>query len=159
MKTVDKIYVNGAFIAPHGTEISDLINPATNQLIGKVTLGDEEDTRNAIAAAKAAFPRFSKTTREERINYLERLYAAVQKREEAMVAAMVEEYGGTLQFSRISTKFAINAFMDAIETLKNFEFERIVGRTKVRLEPVGVTGIITPWNASADRPGTQEYPV
>ncbi|MVT06741.1 aldehyde dehydrogenase family protein [Chitinophaga tropicalis] len=148
MKAINKIYVNGEFVTPHGTEVFDLVNPSTNELAGKVTLGDEEDTRRAIAAAKAALPALSATTREERINYLERLHAAVLKREEDMVAAMVEEYGGTLQFSRMSTRFAINAFQDVIETLRIFDFEKTVNRTKVRLEPVGVAGIITPWNAS-----------
>ena len=148
MKTISKIYVNGEFVTPHGTEVFDLINPSTNELAGKVTLGDEEDTRRAIAAAKAALPALSATTKEERISYLERLHAAVLKREEDMVAAMVEEYGGTLQFSRMSTKFAINAFQDVIETLRTFDFEKMVGSTKVRLEPVGIAGIITPWNAS-----------
>lgn len=97
IKTINKIYVNGEFVTPHGTEVFDLINPSTNELAGKVILGDEEDTRRAIAAAKAALLALSATTKEERISYLERLRAAVSKREEDMAAAIVEEYGGTLQ--------------------------------------------------------------
>ncbi|WAC15249.1 aldehyde dehydrogenase family protein [Dyadobacter pollutisoli] len=148
MKTIDKIYVNGAFVTPHGTELFHLINPSTNQLISQVTLGDEEDTRLAIASAKAAFKQFSKTTKAERITYLQRLHEAVSKRESELVAIMVEEYGGTLQFSKMSVSNAINSFTQTIETLQNFDFEKTVGNSRVRLEPLGVAGIITPWNSS-----------
>jgi aldehyde dehydrogenase (NAD+) len=148
MKIIDKIYINGAFVTPHGTDTFDLVNPATNTLIGCVTLGDEEDTRLAIASAKAAFPRFSQTTRKERISYLLKLYDAVARRKEELTAIMVEEYGGTLQFCRMSMGNALNGFLTNIETLKEFEFERTVGNSKVILTPLGVAGIITPWNAS-----------
>ena len=148
MKTINKIYVNGAFITPHGTEVFNLINPTTNEPIGKVTLGDEEDTRMAIASAKEAFKQFSKSTKEERIAYLQRLHDAIAKRKDELVAVMVQEYGGTIQFSRMSAQMAIDAFTNAIETLQKFDFVKKVGSSMVRLEPIGVAGIITPWNAS-----------
>lgn len=148
MKTIDKIYINGAFVSPHGTEIFDLISPTTNTLIGKVTLGDEEDTRKAIESAKAALPAFSKTTKEERIDYLQRLHDAVVKRTDELTAAMVLEYGGTFQFSKMITEYAVKAFLQAIETLKSFDFVRTAGNSKVIMEPLGIAGIITPWNAS-----------
>ncbi|MDH7460245.1 aldehyde dehydrogenase family protein [Chitinophagaceae bacterium 26-R-25] len=148
MKTIDKIYINGAFVTPHGTELFDLINPTTNELLGKVVLGDEEDTRKAIASAKAAFVHFSKTTKDERIAYLQKMYEAVAKRKDELTAIMVQEYGGTLQFSRASTQHALNGIQSTIETLTNFDFVRSVGKSKVRLESLGVVGIITPWNAS-----------
>jgi aldehyde dehydrogenase (NAD+) len=72
MKTIDKIYIKGAFVVPHGKEVFNLYNPSNNQLIGEVTLGDETDTRNAISAAKEAFRSFSKTGKEERIVFLQR---------------------------------------------------------------------------------------
>ncbi|ANI88546.1 aldehyde dehydrogenase [Arachidicoccus ginsenosidimutans] len=148
MKKIHQIYINGEFLTPHGTETFDLINPTTNQKIGEVVLGDEEDTKAAIAAAKEAFKTFSKTTKEERIAYLEKLHAAVSKRENDLVKVMVEEYGGTLQFCKMSAQNAITAFPTMIETLRNFNFEKTVGHSKVRLESLGVVGIITPWNAS-----------
>lgn len=148
MKTIDKIYVNGAFITPHGTEIFDLISPVTNELIGQVRLGDEEDTRLAIESANAAFEHFSKTTVEERIGYLQRLHDAVAKRTDELTEAMVKEYGGPLQFSRLISEYASKAFSSAIDTLNTFEFTRKVGTSKVIMEPLGVAGIITPWNAS-----------
>lgn len=122
MKTIDKIYVNGAFVTPHGTEIFDLISPVTNELIGKVRLGDEEDTRLAIESAKAAFESFSKTTKEERIGYLQRLHDAVAKRSDELTRAMIEEYGGPVQFSGLISEYAAKAFSSAIETLNTFEF-------------------------------------
>jgi aldehyde dehydrogenase (NAD+) len=148
MKTIDKIYINGAFVTPHGTELFDLVNPTTNELLGKVVLGDEEDTRKAIASAKAALVNFSKTTKEERIAYLQKMYEAVAKRKDELTAIMVQEYGGTLQFSKASTQHALNGIQSIIETLKDFDFVRSVGKSKVRLESLGVVGIITPWNAS-----------
>lgn len=148
MKTIDKIYINGEFVTPHGTEAFELINPSTNTIIGHVILGDEEDTRKAIASAKAAFRTFSTTTVEERIGYLQRLHQAVAKRKEAMIETMIMEYGGTRTFCTISVGFSLNAFTDAITVLQNFDFVRTVGRSTVRMESLGVAGIITPWNAS-----------
>nr|WP_199077457.1 aldehyde dehydrogenase family protein [Pedobacter sp. ASV19] len=148
MKHINQIYINGAFVTPHGTETFDLINPSNNQKIGTVRLGDEEDTRMAIAAAKEAFKSFSQTTKEERVNYLQKLQAAVSKREAELIDVMVLEYGGTFQFCKASTQHAIHAFSSMIETLQEFDFEKKVGHSKVRLESLGIAGIITPWNAS-----------
>jgi len=148
MRTINKIYLNGAFVEPHGTEVFDLVSPVTNQMIGRVVLGDEEDTRRAIAYAKAAFVHFSRTAKEERIAYLQRLHEAVMKKKDLLTAAMVEEYGGPLQFSRMSIENGVSAFARAIETLRGFDLEKTMGESKVVLEPLGVVGIITPWNAS-----------
>lgn len=148
MKIADKIYVNGAFIKPHGTELFDLVNPTNNKLIGQVVLGDVTDTRNAIAAAKEALKSFSRTTKEERIGYLQKLHDAVQKRKTELIDIMVEEYGGTFQFARMSVENATNAFLRTIDTLKDFDFVKKVGTSEVRLQPLGVVGIITPWNSS-----------
>ena len=148
MKTINKIYIDGAFVTPHGTETFDLISPVTNQKTGEVTLGDQEDVRRAIAAAKEALKTFSRTTKEERIAYLQKLHAAVSKREKELIDVMVEEYGGTLQFCKMSAQNATSSFTSMIDTLKKFDFEKTVGQSRVRLQPLGVVGIITPWNAS-----------
>lgn len=148
MKTINTIYVNGAFVKPHGTEVFDLINPADNQLIGKVTLGNETDADAAIAAAKAAFKTFSQTSKEERIAYLQQLHDVVKSREAEFIEVMVKEYGGTLHFCTMSVQNALSGFTSAIEVLKTFEFQKMVGKSKVMLQPLGVVGIITPWNAS-----------
>jgi len=148
MKAINKIYVNGAFLTPHGTEVLDLISPVTNQKVGEVILGDEVDTQNAVAAAKEAFKTFSKTTREERIAYLEKLRAVVNRRAKDLTDIMVEEYGGTFQFCSMVTQNMLNDISAMIDTLKIFDFERTAGNSKVYLQPVGVVGIIIPWNMS-----------
>lgn len=148
MKTVKKIYINGEFITPHGTKVLDIINPSNNEKIGRVTLADEVDTRNAIAVAKEAFKTFSRSTVEERISYLERLKSEVEKRKKEFTDVMVEEYGGTFQFSSMSSEFTGQWFDSMITSIRNFEFEQTINSSKVFLQPVGVVGIITPWNAS-----------
>lgn len=148
MKTIDKIYINGAFVTPHGTEVFDLINPTTNQVSGQVVLGDATDAQQAIAAAKAAFPAFSQTTKQQRIAYLQQLHDAVARRKEEMIQTMIDEYGGTRAFATMSFGFTLQSFLHTIEVLEAFPFERATGRSTVRLEALGVAGIITPWNAS-----------
>ncbi len=148
MKTVNRIYSNGEFVSPHGTEIYNLINPSTNQKIGEVTLADVTDTRNAIAAAKAAFRTFSKSTVSERIGYLTKLKTAIEKRKQDFIDTMIEEYGGTHQFVSMSNAHTGAWFDSMIEVLSSFEFERTINAASVRFQPVGVVAIITPWNAS-----------
>lgn len=126
MKTVNKIYINGEFVTPHGTEIYHLINPSNNEKIGEATLADAIDTKNAIAAAKAAFRIFSKSTISERIGYLTKLKIAIEKRKQDFISTMIEEYGGTHQFVTMSNEH-IGAWFDSmIEILKHFEFERTI---------------------------------
>jgi aldehyde dehydrogenase (NAD+) len=148
MKEINKIYVNGGFVTPHGNATLDLISPTTNQKSGEVTLGDEVDTRAAIAAAKQAFRTFSKTTKEERIEYLEKIRAVVSRRKKDLIDIMVEEYGGIFQFCTMAIEGAVNDFSAMIDTLINTDLERKAGNSIVRRQPVGVVGIIVPWNMS-----------
>ncbi|PYF77023.1 aldehyde dehydrogenase family protein [Pedobacter nutrimenti] len=148
MKRLDKGYINGAFVALHGKEIFQLINPTNQQKIGEVVLADETDTKNAIAAAKEAFKHFSQTSIEDRIGILERLKSEVSKRENELIELMVQEYGGTRQFCTMSVQNSLSAFDNMIKTLRNFEFQRTAGNTLVQMTPLGVVAIITPWNSS-----------
>jgi aldehyde dehydrogenase (NAD+) len=148
MKTVHQVYINGEFVTPHGTEILDLINPSNNQKIGEVTLADETDAKKAIAAAKEAFRTFSSSSVEERIRYLTKLKTAVEKRQQDFTDIMIEEYGGTLQFVTMSNKHTGAWFDSMIEVLPTYKFEKTINTSLVKLQPVGVVGIITPWNAS-----------
>src|SRR5882757_8293046 len=93
MRLIGKIYIDGSFVTPHGTELFDLHNPATAQVIGRVRLADEEDARAAIAAAKQAFPAFARSSKAERIALLWRMHAAVKARRGELLEAIVEEYG------------------------------------------------------------------
>ncbi|WP_300689359.1 aldehyde dehydrogenase family protein [Chryseobacterium sp.] len=148
MKVINKIYINGEFITPNGTEILELINPTSGQKMAEVTLADKVDTQNAIHAARMAFKTFSKSTKDERITLLEKIRSVIIKRQKDLTDVMVEEYGGTYQFCSMVSQFAIDDFTAMIETLKNFDFERTIGHSKLRLQPKGVVGIIIPWNMS-----------
>lgn len=148
MKTINKIYVNGEFITPQGTEYFDLISPTTNEKLGKVLLGNQKDTQNAIAAAKEAFKTFSKTTTAERIQYLKNIQASIEKRREEFIDVMIEEYGGTRQFATISYDYMLKGFESAINLLNTYNFTKTMGESEVQMTPLGVVGIIIPWNSS-----------
>ena len=77
VRTFDRAYINGKFVTPHGTQVIDLVNPTNNTVIGKVTMADKIDTRQAIAAAREAFNAFSQSSKEYRIDCLQRLHDAV----------------------------------------------------------------------------------
>lgn len=149
MKQVNKIYINGKFVNPHGTEILEIINPSNNKKIGEAILADETDVRNAVAAAKEAFKTFSQTTVEERVLHLKKLKEAVEKKQDELTEIMIEEYGGTRQFSTISSRYTGSWFDSMAEVLKNFKFGKMINSSLVKLQPVGVVGMITPWNASS----------
>ncbi len=149
MHTIDQIYIDGAFVTPHGEERFELFNPATEEVIGTVRLADEEDTRRAIAAAKRTFPAFSRTTVAERIALLRRMHAAVEARGDDLFAALLEEYGAPVNRGRWMVQHASSVFLDAIETLEHFEFNRRKGTATVVMQAVGVVGLITPWNSNA----------
>ncbi|HEX3867218.1 MAG TPA: aldehyde dehydrogenase family protein, partial [Gemmatimonadaceae bacterium] len=90
MKILTKHYIDGAFIESHGREKMDIISPTTGKPIGQVMLGDEEDTRRAIAAAKRAFVTFGRSSKEERVALLRRMHEAVLARVDDLTAMMVE---------------------------------------------------------------------
>ena len=148
MKTITTHYIDGAFVPSHGREVRDVIRPTDGQLIGQVTLGDEEDTRRAIAAAKRAFATYGTSKPEERAEVLHRLHQAASARIDDLTAAMVEEYGGVVQFARPIVESAVNAFAAAEEALPQIQWTRSWDKTTVTLEPVGVSGLITAWNAN-----------
>jgi aldehyde dehydrogenase (NAD+) len=149
VKTITTHYIDGAFIESHGREVIDIVRPTDGQVIARVTLGDEVDTQRAIAAAKAAFAGFGRSTREERAKILRRLHEAASARLDDLTAAMVEEYGGVVQFAGPIVQSGINAFLASEKALQELPLTRRWDKTTVTLEPVGVAGLITAWNANA----------
>src|SRR5712691_6582868 len=149
VKTITTHYIDGSFVESHGREVMNVIKPTNGQVIARVTLGDEEDTRRAIAAAKHAFATFGRTTKEERAKILRRLYETASARIDELTAAMIEEYGGVAQFSRLIVESGVNAFAAAEKALDEIPWTRQWGKTTVTMEPVGVAGLITAWNANA----------
>src|ERR1700761_7233797 len=148
MRIIDRIYIDGRFVTPPGTDYGDLFNPATEEVIGRVRLADEEDARAAVAAAKRAFPALARTGKAERIAMLKRLHDAVAARYDALAAAMTEEYGAPAYFVDGTVKRAATVFLDMAETLEDFSFDETIGRAEVKLMPLGVVAAITPWNSN-----------
>jgi aldehyde dehydrogenase (NAD+) len=144
---INKIYIDGEFVTPHGTDLADLFNPATGQVIGQVQLADETDTEAAIAAAKRALPAWSATSKEERIDALRRLQSAVAAKRTEMLEAVLLEFGAPVRNGWLVDS-AVGAFGDMIKTLEGFDFTRQVGTATVQMAPVGVAGLITPWNSN-----------
>ena len=149
MNTITKHYIDGAFVESHGREVMEIINPTNRTVIAQVTLGDEDDARRAIAAAKRAFATYGRSMMEERAKILRRLHEVVSARIDDLTAAMVEEYGGPAGFSRVIVEAGANVFLAAEKALQELPLTRSWGKTTVTLEPVGVAGLITPWNANS----------
>lgn len=148
MKNLKRSYINGKIVNVSGNETFELKNPATGKKIGTLHLGSIEDVRGAILAAKKAFEKFSKTTPTERKIYLEHLFQAVKERKDGFIAAMVEEFGSQVQFAGLMFDQNLAAIKTNISLLEKYEFVQKTDTSIVMMQPVGVAGIITPWNAS-----------
>src|SRR6266478_164807 len=148
MQTLTKHYIDGTFVESHGSEVMDIIKPTNRQVIARVTMANEQDAKRAIAAAKSAFITFGRSTKEERTQILRRLYHAASARVDKLTAAMVEEYGGVVRFAGLIVQSGVNAFLAAEQALQELALTRNWGKTTVTLEPVGVAGLITAWNAN-----------
>ena len=92
VRALDRACIHDKFVTPHGTQVVDLVNPTNNMVIGEVTMADEIDTRQAIAAAKEAFNTFSQSGKEYRMDCLQRLHDAVAKRMDQLVDATVRNF-------------------------------------------------------------------
>src|ERR1700752_1845854 len=149
MNTITKHYIDCAFVESHGRELMDIINPTNRTVIAQVTLADEEDARRAIGAAKRAFTAYGRTTKEERAEILRRLHEVVSARVDDLTAVMVEEYGGAAWFCRLIIEAGANVFRSAEKALQALPLTKGWDKTTVTLEPVGVAGLITPWNANS----------
>lgn len=147
MRQYLKFYIDGHWIAPETPKQMDVINPATEEVCGHISAGSAADVDKAVAAAKKTFVTYSETTREERIELLQRIAVEYQKRFEDIAEAVTEEIGAPATFVRQaqvpSGLVHINA---GIEALRTFKFEEDRGTTRIAKEPIGVCGMITPWN-------------
>ncbi|SEM15853.1 aldehyde dehydrogenase (NAD+) [Syntrophus gentianae] len=147
MRNHRTFYIGGQWVEPSGNRTFDVINPATEELAGRICLGGKEDVDRAVLAARKAFQSFSRTSREERMALLERIAAGIQQRCDELSVAITEEMGAPEWVSRRAhVTGALHHARVALETLKTFEFDKLRGNTLVRLSPIGVCGLITPWN-------------
>jgi aldehyde dehydrogenase (NAD+) len=149
MKTITTHFIDGAFVESHGREVMDIINPTNRKPIARLTLADEEDARRAIAAAKQAFVCFGQSAKQERLEILRNLHKAVSARVDDLTRIMVEEYGGVVQFAAPIVQAGADVFQAAEKALHELPLTRSWGKTTVTMEPVGVAGLISPWNADA----------
>ncbi|WP_027577291.1 aldehyde dehydrogenase family protein [Bradyrhizobium sp. WSM1743] len=147
MREYLKFYIDGDWVDPDMPKQMDVINPATEEVCGHISVGSAVDVDKAVAAAKRAFVTYSQTSREERIQLLQRILAEYQKRFDAIAQAVTEEMGAPATFAQQAQVPAGMAYIRAdIETLKTFKFEEDRGTTRIVKEPIGVCGMITPWN-------------
>lgn len=149
MWKIDKAYIDGAFVPVQGSEVVEALNPATQQVIGTATLANRDDAKRAIAAAKRAQQALRRTGKAERIEMLEQLSAAVLARADEIRDVTIEEYGGPLARAQWVSQYASQCFAGAAKTLEAYELTRRIGDATVVMEPVGVAGLIAPWNSTA----------
>src|SRR4029450_10011847 len=119
-----KFFINGAWVSPAGRRELDVINPATEQPIGKILLGTAEDVDAAVKAARAAFETFSQTSREERVALLERIINAYKARVKDVAVAISDEMGAPMKLAlNAQAASGLGHFMSTLNVLKDFEFE------------------------------------
>lgn len=148
MRSIEHIYINGEFVVPRGKDRLDLINPATEERIGDVRLGNDEDVELAVEAARRALPALAASTKAERIDMLHSLRDAIATDPDELIQAMTEEYGAPSYFTAFSVQNAASIFDVMAETVAAYEFDRVVGNSAVRMLPRGVLAAITPWNSN-----------
>ena len=146
---LDKLqfYIDGQWVDPAEARTLDVINPATEEPMGRISLGAAADVDKAVAAAKRAFASFSQTTREERVALLRAIIDEYKRRHDDVATAIMDEMGAPWELARgaqaLSGPQHIKA---ALRALENYEFEERIGTTNVISEPIGVCSLITPWN-------------
>jgi len=142
-----KHYINGQWVDSIGGKRHEVISPSTEEPCTEITLGSQADVDAAVAAAKEAFKSWSQTTREERMAVMGRIVEEYKKRVPDLARSMALEMGAPVTFASTAQVGAgIGGFLGTIEALKNFEFSEQMGAAKVVYEPIGVVGMITPWN-------------
>ena len=147
MLKADKFYINGQWVAASTSDVCEVINPATEQVIGHIAMGGQADVDRAVAAAKTAFVTFSKTTIEERLALLDRIIEAYKNKMDEIAHTVSQEMGAPISLSNAAQAPAgLGHLIFARKALENYTFAEDVGTSRVVREPIGVCGLITPWN-------------
>ena len=148
MGNLKKFYINGDWVIPNSKTEFPVSNPANNSQVGTIILGNKADVDNAVAAAKEAFKTYAKTTKEDRLKLLSNLLKITKERFEELAQAITTEMGAPITMSREAQADAgighLEGFIDALKNSKDREVLSS-GDTILR-EPIGVCGLITPWN-------------
>jgi len=142
-----QFYIDGHWVDPSEARPFDVIDPSTEESIARIALGSAKDVDLAVGAARRAFESFSQTSREERLALLRRIVVAYQKRYAELAKTISREMGAPLWLSNAAqAATGIGHLNEAIKILESYEFEELRGSTMIRREPIGVCGLITPWN-------------
>jgi aldehyde dehydrogenase (NAD+) len=142
-----QFYIDGKWVDPVTPKTLEVINPANEEAFARISMGSKADVDKAVAAARKAFETFSQTTRAERVALLEKIIAVYQKRYADIVQAISTEMGAPLSLSQnAQAAIGIGHLSQALKILKEYEFETVKGSYAIRREPIGVVGMITPWN-------------
>jgi len=147
MHTREHLYIDGKWVDSTGEGSIEVINPANEKTIGSVPVGSAADVEAAVAAAKAAFPGWSKTSVEDRVGYLNMLSQAIKERTEQLTELITSEVGTPINYCRgamVGTPRVVTRSYAKI--LENYEWEEEVRNSLIVKEPIGVVGMITPWN-------------
>jgi len=147
MREYKQFYINGKWVDPVVPNQFDVINPANEEVCGHISLGSEEDVNRAVAAAVTAFESFSRTTRKERMELLESCIEMYKKYYADIADAIREEMGAPKSLAITAQAYCGQGHLEeALNTLRDFKFEEVIDEHKVIKEPIGVCGLITPWN-------------
>ena len=147
MTDTARFYIDGRWIAPLGTAMKDIINPATEDVIGRVALGSAEDVNSAVRAARTAWEEYREWSREQRIELFDRIIDAYKVRHADLARAATVEIGSPHWFSDdYQAGMALAHFQEARRLLEDYPFEYRLGSNVIRREPFGVCGLITAWN-------------
>jgi aldehyde dehydrogenase (NAD+) len=142
-----KFYINGTWQDPVSRKTLPVTNPANEEVLYEIALGSKADLDNAVAAARRAFETFSLTKREERVDLLAKIVEVYKKRMKDIGGAISDEMGAPLGFAeRFQAGAGLGHLMTTLEVLKSYPFEERLGSAMLVREPVGVAGMITPWN-------------
>ena len=147
MKDKLKFYINGAWVSSESNEKIEVINPANEELIGHVAAGTKDDINKAVLAAKEAFKTYQFTPKENRIEIINNIIAEYKRRYDDLVQTITEEMGAPLWLSeKAQASTGIKNLHETLDALNEYEFEKKESDYTLIKEPIGVIGMITPWN-------------
>ena len=147
MKDKLDFYINGQWVQSESSETIEVINPANEKIIGHVAAGTKEDINKAVIAASNAFQTFQYSSKDERIELLNNIIAEYENRYQDFVDTITEEMGSPIWLSSAAqAKTGIKNINETLDALKEYDFEKAEGDYILIKEPIGVVGMITPWN-------------
>lgn len=147
MKDCRLFYIDGKWVSPTTARDFVVINPANEEPLATISLGSAADVDKAVAAAKRAFESYSETTPEARLAFLQQIIEVYRSKINEMAETISQEMGAPITLSKAAqAPVGLSHFLEIVKVLGQFKFEEFKGSTLMRKEPIGVCGLITPWN-------------